>query len=782
MTQTIFEFAKIAEPVQWLLVAAGAVVLLAFVRLVYHKDGVEMPTFMTWFISILRGLVILLLIWVFLEPVKRTEQSVVRHARTLLLFDVSQSMSIQDRKATGEAGEARSKILLQSITKNGFLKKLREKNDVIAYRFGRNLEPIASFRRIEKDKPNEEKPETPEPEVNWQDALTPDSGETRIGESLAALLRKEANVPLAAAVVFSDGQSNAGLAIEAALEKAVQKQVAVHVVPFGSDAPPQNLSLAKLQGPERAYLEDSFPITAYIQGVGYPGRTLEVELMRKKESDEGEAELIDTEPVTFKDDEPTSVTFQQQLDEAGKYLYTVRIPIQENELIKEDNSQSTSVSVIDRKTKVLLFAGGPTREYQFCRIVLFRDKTIEVSIFLQTLMPGAHQEADHLLDSFPEPKKLLEYDVIIALDPDFSRLSEEQITALRDWVFREGGGFVAIAGRHHTPSLVRIRELNKIRELYPVTFGSDLEIVDLIERDAKEAWALEFTEEGKTAEAIRIHDESEISREAWQTFPGVYRCFPTKQEKPGGMVLARFSDPRTQSELGLPIYMAEQFYGSGRCFYIGSGESWRLRRIDEKYYTRLWVGLVRHIAQGRMLRGSSRGFIMLEKESFSVGGTARIRANLRDNQLQPLLASEVNLQIISPSNNKSELVMKPDKNRPGWFIGEIRIRESGIHRLTLWIPGSQEKLEKTLTASAPDLEFEDPRRNDELLNTLAEKTEGQRFEPKNLASLAEIIPDRSEVEIVSGIPITLWDRTWVMFTAVALLCLEWIIRKRYHLA
>ena len=173
---------------------------------------------------------------------------------------------------------------------------------------------------------------------------------------------------------------------------------------------------------------------------------------------------------------------------------------------------------------------------------------------------------------------------------------------------------------------------------------------------------------------------------------------------------------------------------------------------------------------------------MLEKESFSVGGTARIRANLRDNQLQQLLASEVNLQIISPSNNKSELVMKPDKSRPGWFIGEIRIRESGIHRLTLWIPGSQEKLEKTLTASAPDLEFEDPRRNDELLNTLAEKTEGQRFEPKNLASLAEIIPDRSEVEIVSGIPITLWDRTWVMFTVVALLCLEWIIRKRYHLA
>ena len=115
-------------------------------------------------------------------------------------------------------------------------------------------------------------------------------------------------------------------------------------------------------------------------------------------------------------------------------------------------------------------------------------------------------------------------------------------------------------------------------------------------------------------------------------------------------------------------------------------------------------------------------------------------------------------------------------------FGEIRIRESGIHRLTLWIPGSQEKLEKTLTASAPDLEFEDPRRNDELLNTLAEKTEGQRFEPKNLASLADIIPDRSDVEIVSGIPITLWDRTWVMFTVVALLCLEWIIRKRYHLA
>jgi hypothetical protein len=38
---------------------------------------------------------------------------------------------------------------------------------------------------------------------------------------------------------------------------------------------------------------------------------------------------------------------------------------------------------------------------------------------------------------------------------------------------------------------------------------------------------------------------------------------------------------------------------------MGSGELWRLRGIDVGYFERLYTQLVRHVSQGRLLRGSS---------------------------------------------------------------------------------------------------------------------------------------------------------------------------------
>ena len=62
-----------------------------------------------------------------------------------------------------------------------------------------------------------------------------------------------------------------------------------------------------------------------------------------------------------------------------------------------------------------------------------------------------------------------------------------------------------------------------------------------------------------------------------------------------------------------PPYFVEQFYGSGRVFYMGSGEMWRLRRLDPAYFDQFYTKLIRHVSQGRLLRGSSRGVLCRDK-------------------------------------------------------------------------------------------------------------------------------------------------------------------------
>lgn len=787
-TQTIFEFAKIDEPSTWILVGVSMAILILVVRLIYRRDSVDLSGLLGWLNTLLRVGVLLVLCWVFLEPVQRTEETLVRQARTLLLFDVSQSMSIRDREDGESAAEARASSRFEILTDNlgkdqhRFLDLLRRKNDVFVYRFGRTLESVSTFaRHAPGEEPAGGGPSKDDPD--WKTALEPVADETRLGEALSNLLRLESGAPVAGIVLFSDGQLNAGIAVEKAAEAATKRRIPVHVVPFGTTKQPHNLRVLRLQAPTHVYPNDSFSLAAYVQGVGYAGRPFNVELIRKAGAGDAEAEAIETREMTLAEgEEPVAVTFTQTIGSPGRFLYRVRIPPKEGELIEEDNEQSAWVNVVDRKAKVLLLASGPTREYRFARIVLNRDKTIKLSILLQNMDQGASQESDELLTEFPKREKLFEYDAIIAFDPDYAALDDESVVALNEWVFREGGGFVAFAGVQHTPRLASRKELSKVRELYPVTFGSDLEFVEMVDRDAREPWPLEFSEEGKSSEVTKVSDEAELSQQAWTAFKGVHRCFPVRNEKPGAIVLARFTDPRSQTDSGKAVYLAEQFFGSGRCLYFGSGELWKVRSVDVKLYNRLWVGVVRYVTQGRLLRGSRKGFLMVDKDTYPVGSTVRVRARLRDNQLKPLLTPQVPLNVISPDGEIAEVILEADEKRPGWFFAEWRLRKTGVHRMELVVPGTKDKLEKSIAAVAPNLEFEDPRRNDLVLDGIARKTGGRRFEISALPELAEGIPERSEEEIVSGVPLTLWDRRWVMFLAAALLTIEWLIRKLNNLA
>ncbi len=61
----------------------------------------------------------------------------------------------------------------------------------------------------------------------------------------------------------------------------------------------------------------------------------------------------------------------------------------------------------------MIIAGGPTREYQFVRNLLFRDTTVQSHVFLQTASTGVSQEAQKLLDNFPSTlAEMSQYDCV----------------------------------------------------------------------------------------------------------------------------------------------------------------------------------------------------------------------------------------------------------------------------------------------------------------------------------------------------------------------------------
>jgi hypothetical protein len=242
------------------------------------------------------------------------------------------------------------------------------------------------------------------------------------------------------------------------------------------------------------------------------------------------------------------------------------------------------------------------------------------------------------------------------------------------------------------------------------------------------------------------------------------------------------------------VYFASQLYGSGRVFYMGSAEMWRLRRIDESYFEKFYTKLIRYLSQGRLLRGSSRGVLLVgQDQGYLVGGSVLIRAQLTNAHLEPLLARSVPLQVIRPDRTTQSVVLRPDPSRAGTFTGQFTAGHEGTYRLELPIPESDEqRLTRRIQVRVPDLERENPQRNDALLGRIAKASGGRYYvgpeaavAAHSPAALWEQLKDRTKTMILTAAPNREWEQTWMgwlMYGLGTLLCLEWLIRRLWKLA
>ena len=155
------------------------------------------------------------------------------------------------------------------------------------------------------------------------------------------------------------------------------------------------------------------------------------------------------------------------------------------------------------------------------------------------------------------------------------------------------------------------------------------------------AWPIQFSDDGLSAEFLWLDNSQLGSEQAWASFDGVYGYYKAKDPKPGAKVYSRFSDPDTAIDDELPIYMAGHFYGAGRVFFQASGEMWRLRSIEEAYFEKYYTKLIRWVSQGRLLRDSSRGVLLVDKDRTFLGEHVPIQAVLTDAQHDPLSAAAV---------------------------------------------------------------------------------------------------------------------------------------------
>lgn len=821
-----------------LLLFVGLVSLLALTVRTSLRDSRFLNRHARIVLLVPRLVVLALVLFIVLNPQRRTQLSRVEKSRVGILLDTSLSMawpaldttpavSDPNSKANTSSNAASTQVhsradaAMQSLLTSGVLNELSKTHAVTVYTFDSQLEgPLAvasdetvrfvasepkdrlatggtSLATVTLDEPATDAAipiEDPATFSRWSTIVQPRGAETRLGESLYQMIGQLSGRTLSGVVVVSDGRTNAGLDTEPARVRAERSGTRLITVGIGSQKPQVNLWIAGMQSPTDVHQGDPFDINVVVQGTGSAGQKGTVRLFQQSaDSDGKDRRQVSEQSIDFVNDAlSVSLRFNQQLTVPGKYEFVVQIelPTGITEMTTDDNERRRTIEVTDRRMKVLLISSGPMRDYQFVRNALFRHSGIESDVWLQSVTDEnvgfVSQEAKTLLTKFPGTEaELFAYDVIVAFDPDWSRLSAEQQIFLNRWVSEHSGGLVVIAGEIFTPKLAQEPDsFRDVNVLYPVLLNRMLPDLQLTQR-ADEPWPVTLTPEGRTTEFLKIADATgNASIDLWSTFKGIYRSYPVRGIRDGAVVLIEYGNPRARTELGQPPFLASQFYGTGRTVFVGSAETWRLREISPEGHQRFWTSLIREVGQGRRSRGTARGVLLLDRTEVAPGQPVSIRAQLYDARLQPLVTDSVPMSIVDAEGRTLNIPdrLNADGRSAGQYVNSFRPPRSGAYRISVPVPESSDVLQTTIDVVVPNLEARNPTQNVELLSNLTRDTQGRYLSLSEVSTLPSLLTDQSQPIIVDEQLRTLWDRSWLLFLLVMLLAFEWIMRRVWRLS
>ncbi|MDR0336292.1 MAG: hypothetical protein LBI18_04305 [Planctomycetaceae bacterium] len=763
-TETIFRLARIQENNDWLLPILIVVLLIAYFFRRYRIDAAELKLWQQVFLFMLRVGVILGLLVYYLHP---QWEYLTGNSRVAVLIDSSASMGNHDLRITTNEKEhhqnnqnhenkisvepSRLDAVVDWIERSKLLEQLAEKHHVTLYSFDTVLQQKNQDHPIVNDLNTSNN-------SNNLENLNPNGEETAIGDALFDILQRERGQPLAGIILLSDGGQNAGRDIETPLEISQRLKIPIYTIGVGRTQPPLNFRVGNIDAPDRAFPNDPFTVKVPIEMIGSEENSKEnnqennesvttnennsgnvkkipVELWTQSLTPEGISNTttkIGEKEIQISQNGIVETIFDVRIVESGRLRLTVKILPPDNDHFAADNQQQTDIEIVDRKDRVLLFASAPSRDYQFLCSQIYRDQSLLVDVYLPWSQPGISQNAHKILERFPATRtEMAEYNLVVAFDPDWRELSDEQINVLEFWVARHGGGLILVAGAIHQADTVTgwitAMGMEKIHALYPVEFWAKQSAFEHRYHGSEQAWALKFSRAGEESDFLNPSDHPTESRTFWNEFPGFYGFFAVKGIKPTATLLAASGSPETMGRSETGALIVEQFYGAGRVLYLGSGELWRLRRTNEKAYEKITTKIIRYVSQGRLQRESDRGSLATDKQRYSLGSIAQLRMTANDSQLNPITNATVPLDVVSPSGTLRTVQGILDANIAGTYQTYLPLTEEGTWSIQFTIPDTEEQITRTIQVRMSDLERELPGRNEQILTKLATKSDGIYF-------------------------------------------------------
>lgn len=788
-----------------LLAIAGAVYWL------YRISPVTLSAPRRHALAALRFLFLGLLLALLLRPVLAfTVEGTVRRVLVLLL-DGSASMQIRDPRideadrkraalaqdlidpakglaqpfpATPAAAEPRSRLeLTRAVLRNerlNLLPRLDREFDLAAFRFGQGVAELSARKADAAGASNA--PPAPATsgarpkaatvaDFDWVDRLEAAAPVTALGDALREVMNRKRGQPLAGVVVVTDGVNNSGGSPRDAAALAAQEGVPLFIYGVGITSP-RDIIVQNLFAPEVTFVRDEVPVTVRVRGQGLEGQTAEVQLRLGDQ-------VVARREITFGGDGDQVVPLKFTPQSLGEFELTAAVEARPDETVKDNNSRTQRLKVIDARIKVLLVDQAPRWEFRYLQAMLLRDRRVDLKCLLVEGDKGIARPADSpYLAEFPARRdELFKYDLVILGDVDPKVLTSQHQDNLNKLVSDFGGALLVIAGKRFMPGQYRRSALDRLLpvEFDPPTLESAQDPV------ADKPIKLELTPAGRASAMLRLADKEDENVRLWAGLPPVYWVAKVSRAKPAAEVLLVDPDPARQTRFGRMPVMAVQQYGLGQVMFIGTDNTWRWRKnAGDFYYTAVWGQIAQRVSIQRLLGVSRRTQLNTDRANYLTGDRVTIYARLYsgvgfDAVQEPAVKAFYGLK--SGAGARPEVMLRPVPEQPAMYRGEFIAPAAGAY--SFWVESDPETL-LDFNVTEPRFEFGETAMNEPLLKDLAARTDGQYFREETLRQLPDAIRSRTE-RVQSPLEVELWASPLYFLLLLGVVTVEWVLRKLWHL-
>jgi hypothetical protein len=430
---------------------------------------------------------------------------------------------------------------------------------------------------------------------------------------------------------------------------------------------------------------------------------------------------------------------------------------------KSNNETDFSLHAIMQRRKVLILDGRPRWEVRYLRNLFDRDDQWEVNALVADRgVEGWTRGKNN--GQFPMDREtLFSYDMIVfgEVPRQFLTKLEEQ-EWIRDFVAKRGGGLLVIDGRRgHISNFAG----TPLEALFPVNWKAE----------TGKPTALRLTERGSRLAMLQISPDAEKNLDAWASLQPPHWVAPATA-LPGSDVLVE----AVIGERKIPALVYRR-YGAGKVLYSAFDETWRWRyEVADLYHQRYWNQVVREIMEPPFTVRDARTSLNVGKLVYGPDESIDVRARLRDAEGRPLAAAAAEALVYKDGKKVATIKLAGDENAAGLFQGQVGSLPGGTYEVRVHAEGTPEpdgsvKTEfKVQPREAGELAVLNA--NEDLLRQVAAQSGGEFFREEEAGELASRLEPLSRERVFES-DTALWQSWWWFAPLVALLTVEWILRK-----